>query len=239
MTEKEISIEDLLYILKKHMRFIMIFTIITTAAAVIVSCYFFVPKYEAYTKLFIGKEIAVSKEGIKNQEEAYWYNEQASYKNTDVEMYQKLLKTYAEIITTNDLIDSAIEGNMDELTSEDILMGLNVIPRDDTQILEISYRNENPVLARDVVGKIVKEFIKTSSDIIPNGNVQVIESAKIPYEPVSPNKKIYILSGFLAGFIFSTGIVFLKEFINSTFKVKEDVEQVLGIPVIGAIPDSI
>ena len=46
-------------------------------------------------KVFIGKE------NTQGQDQ--------NYNNNDVQMYQKLLKTYAEIIQTNDLVEKAID----------------------------------------------------------------------------------------------------------------------------------
>lgn len=37
----------------------------------------------------------------------------------------------------------------------------------------------------------------------------------------------------------SVGLAFLLEFLDNTFKSKEQLEQILGIPVIGAIPDDL
>lgn len=59
----------------------------------------------------------------------------------------------------------------------------------------------------------------------------------MPENPVSPNKKLNIAIGFLLGLMVSIGLAFLLEFVDNTFKTKEQVEQILGLPVVGAIPD--
>jgi capsular polysaccharide biosynthesis protein len=153
-------------------------------------------------------------------------------------MYQKLLKTYAEIIQTNDLAQKAINSDNLNLKSENLLNGLTVIPRADTQILEISYTSSNNNLARDVVNSITNEFIRSSKELIPNGNVKIIESVKLPESPISPNKKMNISIAFLLGLMVSVGLSFLLEFLDNTFKTKEQMEEILGLPVLGAIPDS-
>ena len=45
-----------------------------------------------------------------------------------------------------------------------------------------------------------------------------------------------IAIAFLLGLMVSVGLVFLLEYIDNTFKSKENLEKELGIPVIGLIP---
>lgn len=221
MNENIIKIEDIIKILKKRWKMIVSITMTLTIFSVIMGFYIISPKYEASTKVFIGKENG------KN----------TNYSDNDVNMYQKLLKTYAEVIATNNLVEKAIDKEGLNITSEEVLKGLTVTPRTDTQILEIQYVSEDKVLAKEVVDSITSEFIASSTELIPNGNVQIIENVKMPEGPVSPNKKMYIIIAFLLGLMVSVGLSFLLEFMNNTVKTKEQLEQLLGIPVIGAIPD--
>jgi len=48
-----------------------------------------------------------------------------------------------------------------------------------------------------------------------------------------------IAIAFLLGLMISVGLAFLLEFMDNTFKTKEQLEQILGIPVIGTIPDDL
>ena len=131
-------------------------------------------------------------------------------------MYQKLLSTYAEVVTTNDLVEKAIEkGKIDE-TAKDVKGGLKVTPRADTQILEISYTGTNKEEAVDIVENITDQFIKESKKLIPNGNIKIIQKAKMPEKPVSPNKKLNILIAFVLGLMVSVGLSLLLEFMDNT-----------------------
>ncbi|MBE6088914.1 MAG: capsular biosynthesis protein [Clostridium beijerinckii] len=221
MNEEIIKIRDVVKILKKRWKMILSITIISTIFSAVASFYIISPKYEASTKLFIGKE------NDKNTD----------YNDNDIIMYQKLLKTYAEVIETNNLVEKAIEKDELDTTPEEVLKGLVVTPRNDTQILEIKYTSKNRELAKDVLSSITSEFVESSVQLIPNGNVKILEDIKVPDGPVSPNKSMYIAIAFLVGLMISIGLSFLLEFINNTVNTKEELEQILGIPVIGAIPD--
>lgn len=225
MNEEVIRIEDIVDVLKKRWKMILSITIIATFFSAIISFFVISPKYEANTKLFIGKE---------NNE-----SQVQSYNSNDVQMYQKLLKTYAEVIQTNDLVEKAIESEDLDLESSDVLENLKVTPRADTQILEISYVDKDKNISKKLVNAVTNEFIKSATDLIPNGNVKIIEEVRTPENPVSPNKKLNIAIAFLLGLMISVGLSFLIEFMDNTFKTKEQVESILDIPVIGVIPDDV
>ena len=50
-------------------------------------------------------------------------------------------------------------------------------------------------------------------------------------------KKMNIAIAFLLGLMVSLGLVFLLEYLDNTYKNKEQLEKELDIPVLGEIPD--
>lgn len=221
MNEEYINISEILDALKKRYKIIIAITLAFTIIAALVSFFVIKPKYEVTTKLFIGKEQS------KTQD----------FNSNDITMYQKLLSTYAEVVTTNDLVEKAIEkGKIDE-TAKDVEAGLKVTPRADTQILEISYTGTNKEEAVDIVENITDQFIKESKKLIPNGNIKIIQKAKMPEKPVSPNKKLNILIAFVLGLMVSVGLSLLLEFMDNTYKSKEELEKAVDLPVLGVIPE--
>lgn len=221
MNEENINISEILDALKKRYKIIIAITLAFTIIAGLVSFFVIKPKYEVTTKLFIGKE------QTKTQD----------FNSNDITMYQKLLSTYAEVVTTNDLVEKAIEkGKIDE-TAKSVQEGLKVTPRADTQILEISYTGADKQEAVDIVQNITDQFIKESKKLIPDGNIKVIQKAKMPEKPVSPNKKLNILIAFVLGLMISVGLSLLLEFMDNTYKSKEELEKESGLPVLGTIPE--
>jgi capsular polysaccharide biosynthesis protein len=218
--EQVIRLDELFEALKKRWLMIVTITLIATIISAALSFFVIKPKYEATTKVFIGKD-----EG-DNQ----------AYNQNDVLMYQKLMKTYSEAIKTKDLVSRSLQGTSLELKPEDVLANLTVSPVTDTQILQIKYKSNNPQEAKVVIQELTDEFIKTSKELVPNGNIKTIEEVQLPENPVSPNKKMNIAIAFLLGLMISVGLAFLLEFLDNTFKSKEQLERELDIPVIGVIP---
>ena len=222
MEEQVISISEIIDAVKKRWKIIALCTLIATLLSGIFSFFILAAKYEASTKVFIGKE--------ESSVENYNYN--------DITMYQKLLKTYSELIKTKDLINRSITNSEYELEVEDVLNNVSVTTVADTQMIQIAYKSTSPNIAKNMLENITNEFITTAQELVPNGNVRVLETVELPEEPVAPNKKMNIAIAFILGMMVGLGIVFLLEYLDNTYKNKEQLEKDLDIPVLGIIPMS-
>ena len=225
MEENTISLQEIAYALKKRWKLIALITIAATLVSAILSFFVIKPQYEAKTKLFIGKQ-----ESQDNN----------AYNNNDVMMYQQLMKTYAQLVKTSDLVTKAVKSADLDYNQKDIkgiLNNLNATPSAETQILDLSYKGGNPKDVLKLTEAITNEFIAESKELIPNGNVQVIQKPQLPEHPVSPNKTLNILIAFILGLMVGVGVVLLLEYLDNTFKSREDLEKTLDLPIIGTIPD--
>lgn len=221
MEEEVIRIDDLIEALKKRWVMIVTITLLATLISGVVSFFLIKPQYEASTKVFIGKE-----EGADE-----------AYNNNDIQMYQKLMKTYSETIKTKDLLNRALKNVKTDAKVEDVMAGITVVPVADTQILQIKFKSSDKEEAKQIIESVTDEFIITSKELVPNGNIRVVETVELPEKPVSPNKKMNIAIAFLLGLMVSVGLTFLLEFLDNTFKSKDEMERLLELPVLGVIPN--
>jgi capsular polysaccharide biosynthesis protein len=220
ITEIELRIQDILEILKRKWKLVITVVSITTIITALVNFFLITPIFQVNSKVFIGKE-----ENINSK-----------YDNSDVQMYQKLLKTYSELMKTKDLIEDSINKNNLNISADEVIDNLKVTPMTDTQILQVSYENKDKVLAREVLVSIIDEFMLESKTIIQNGNVKVIESAELPEKPISPQKAFNVAIAFIIGLMVGASLALIKEYVDDTVKTKEQTENAMGLPVIGMIP---
>lgn len=222
MEEQVISISEIIDAVKKRWKIIALTTVLATLVSGIFSFFVISPTYEASTKIFIGKEGAESE----------------GYNSSDVSMYQNLIKTYSELIKTKDLVNKAIDNSQYDLSVNSVLNGITVNTLTGTQILQISYQSKSPSIAKNMLESITNEFITKAEELVPNGNVKILESVELPKNPVAPNKTMNIAIAFILGMMVGFGIVFLLEYLDNTYKNKEQLEKDLDIPVLGVIPMS-
>ncbi len=94
------------------------------------------------------------------------------------------------------------------------------------------------VAARDLRDKFKsqQESSQISQALLREAKYRVIEPAKVPLEPFKPQRSKIIVLGFLLGIAIGGGAVLLTEMFDKSFRKVEEVEQLVGFPVIGVIP---
>ncbi len=220
MNHKEFNVKNILIILKENKISIILITMIAVMISVYINIYIAKPYYEVNTKIFVGKE---------NSKEAV-------YNSNDIEVYKNLIKTYSEIVMTDDFISNSLKKNKINISTNIVQDRLSVTPGAETQILGISYVSYDKNEAQKVVAAISNEIVDEMKVLIPNINTKVIETPKLPSQPVGPRIKINILVSLVCALIMSIGLAFFREYINNSVKDAEAVETETGIKVIGKIP---
>ncbi|HHT89446.1 MAG TPA: hypothetical protein GXZ68_00580 [Firmicutes bacterium] len=75
------------------------------------------------------------------------------------------------------------------------------------------------------------------SEVMQTADVQVIDDAILPENPVKPRVKLNIAIGIVLGLFLGVGLAFLLEFMDNTINDQDDVERWLGLPVLAQIPE--
>ncbi len=93
-------------------------------------------------------------------------------------------------------------------------------------------------VAQEIYIMLAKRYEEARiSEVMEPTDVQIIDKAIAPEEPIKPKKALNIVLAAILGLFVGTGIAFLTEFINKTIRTAEDVKHYLDLPVIGSIPD--
>lgn len=86
------------------------------------------------------------------------------------------------------------------------------------------------------VQRRIEQIVLTRATSRQDENMFVIEDARAPRMPMWPNIPRNLLLGLCAGLFVGALVAFLLDVLDTTLKSKEDVEKLLGLPVIGFVP---
>lgn len=64
---------------------------------------------------------------------------------------------------------------------------------------------------------------------------RVVDSAKLPQKPVSPNMKLIFMACTGLGLGIGLGIIFLMDFFDTSYRRPDEIEEEMGLPVIGSV----
>lgn len=213
-----IDLEEIIEILKKHIKWLIIIPLIFAVIAAVVSIWLIKPVYEASTTIIVRQDKGMDEE----------------IDIGDVNLGKGLVYTYAEMARSNTVIENTRKRL--ELDKFDKSM-ITVSPVRDTQILKIAITNTNPVLAADIANTLVEEFTKEILRITRSNNVAVVDYAVVPMVPVKPDKMMNTVIAAVLGEILTVMLIFLREYMDKTVKTERDIEKYIGVPVIGSIPN--
>lgn len=220
MNQEEIKLRDIFIILKKRIKSIVVITAFIGVLSTILNFYIAVPMYESNARIFIG----MSKEDNRQ------------YNMNELKTYKEFISTYVEIIKTKDLINKAIDDANVDRNAKEVLDNLEVVDIDNTQIIQITYKDTDPYLVKNIVDSISQEFINKSKEIIPGGSAELIETIELPDEPAYPKKKLNLLISIVMGFILSSVLAIFVENFGDKQLSAEQIESISELMVIGSIP---
>ena len=217
------SIEiDVLYLLRKlwSKKFFIIFiALVVGTVALLGSVFLIKPKYTSTTRIYVVSRTADS---ITNQ---------------DLQAGSYLVKDYQEVITSNEVLSSVIDKEKLSLTPNELSSMISVTIPTDTRVISISVEDDNAQEAATIantVREVAAEKIKAVTKV---DDVTTLEAAEVPKEPSSPNIKRNTLIGVIAGGGLAVISIIILEVLDDRVRRPEDIEDVLGLPLLGIVPD--
>ena len=217
------SIEiDVLYLLRKlwsRKFFIIFIALVVGTIALLGSVFLIKPKYTSTTRIYVVSRTADS---ITNQ---------------DLQAGSYLVKDYQEVITSNEVLSSVIDKEKLSLTPNELSSMISVTIPTDTRVISISVEDDNAQEATTIantVREVAAEKIKAVTKV---DDVTTLEAAEVPKEPSSPNINRNTLIGVIAGGVLAVISIIILEILDDRVRRPEDIEDVLGLPLLGIVPD--
>ena len=217
---EEINLKDLFnYFLSKIM-IIIIIVLLSTVIGGVYSSYFKVPMYKSYTTMLLTKE-----------------SDSTTITNNDINLNRNLVDTYSEIIKSRRVVGKVINNLHLNYSIESLQKKINVSSINSTEIIKITVESEDANEAMRIANEIADVFnveVIKLYNIQNIGIVDVAEEASVPY---NMNTIKSCALSFVIGLALSFALVFVMFYFDTTIKSKDEVEEKLGLPVIGLIPE--
>nr|AKE79189.1 chain length determinant protein Wzd [Streptococcus suis]AKE79314.1 chain length determinant protein Wzd [Streptococcus suis]AKE80303.1 chain length determinant protein Wzd [Streptococcus suis]AOP02744.1 Chain length determinant protein Wzd [Streptococcus suis]AOP03411.1 Chain length determinant protein Wzd [Streptococcus suis] len=214
---------DILLLLKTIWRkkFLIILTALFGAGiAFVYSSFLVTPQFDSTTRIYVVSQNVEAGAGLTSQE---------------LQAGTYLVKDYKEIILSQDVLTQvATELNLNENLKEKVSVSIPV----DTRIVSISVRDADPNEAARIANSLRTFAAQKIVEVTKVSDVTTLEEAVPAEEPTTPNIKRNILLGLLAGGILATGIILAMEVLDDRVKRPQDIEEVMGLTLLGVVPDS-
>ena len=215
---------DVLYLLRKlwSKKFFIAFVgLLVGTIALLGSVFFIKPKYTSTTRIYV-----VSR------------SSDTTLTNQDLQAGSYLVNDYKEVITSSEVLASVIDQEKLSMSAGQLSGEISVNIPTDTRVISISVTDTDAQRACDIantVREVAAEKIKAVTKV---DDITTLESATKASHPSSPNVKKNAAIGFLAGaFVAIVGIL-VAEALDDRVHRPEDIEEVLGLTLLGVVPDA-
>ena len=156
---------------------------------------------------------------------------------TDLTINSKLVSTYSELVKRKSILREVIDNLQIDANENALKNQVSVNTVKDSDLIEITVKNENPAYASKIANEITKVFAEKVKAIYNIENVQVIDEAEIPNSPSNINHIRDIVMFMLIGLVISIVYVLILNMLDTTVKSAEDIEKLFDtIPVLVSIP---
>ena len=216
-----IDLLEVLEVVRQHILIIVLVTVIAAAAGFGFSRFVMVPQYEASALMIVNTRQDTT----------------ANVTSDQINSATKLVSTYSIIIKSDTVLQQVISNLGLTLTYDQLKERVTVSAVDDTQVMQITVRSDNPEWARQVCEQITAISPDVILESVEAGSVKLISQAAVTPEPVSPNVMKNTAVAAVLGLVVSIGIVVLRELLDNKIKSEDDVRKYLDLPVVGVIPD--
>ena len=209
---------ELLQLLKRHL-FLVIALPIVCAIAAAGFCYTMMSNtYTATTSLYVLAENA---------------NDNSSSLGSTLNASQLVSNDIAELIKS----DRVMNGAAEDLGLENLnAFKISVNSQTTTRVITLTVTGKDPQQAAAAANAIASEVSTVAQQVMDVRSVNVVDEASAPTKPSGPNRPMYVAVAFLAGLFLAIAIVVLKDMLNTRVSNSDEVEKLLGIPVIGQFP---
>ncbi len=209
---------ELLGLLRKHIRLVIALPIIA-AVACAAGTLLLPDQYTASSTMYV-----LSSDSNKGD---------SGVTNTDLSASQMLTNDVVSI-TKSDRVKAQVASNlgMSSLAG----YSLEVESSTTTRVVTVSVTGANPQTAADIANEFVNVARQTSSNVIGSQVVNTIDTASAPMSPSGPKRPLYVAVAFVAGLLVAIILVVLGDMVNVKVRTESDVEDLLGVTVIGHFP---
>jgi capsular polysaccharide biosynthesis protein len=105
----------------------------------------------------------------------------------------------------------------------------------DSQVVLITVVDSNPTTAAMIANVTANVFKEEIAKILNFKDLQLLKEAKENPYPINDNKTRFLFISMIMGIVIGIGFVFFLHSLDDTIKKEEDIEEIIGLPVIGNI----
>ena len=211
---------ELLQLMRKHLKLVILLPIVCALAMGVYSYAFMANTYTASTSMYV-----LAKQTSANSDNA------ANYSNLNAS--QMLANDVSTLLKSDGIAADTVKNlHLDSLKG----YSTKVTSETTSRVITLSVTGSDPDTSAAIANEMASNVSKVAQQVMDVQSVNVIDQAVSPSSPSGPNRSMYIAVALLAGLFIAIAIVVVSDMLNTKVRNADEVEELLGLPVIGRMP---
>lgn len=207
---------ELLQLMRKHLKMVIALPVVFAIATCAFAFALLPNTYTASTNLY-----------------TLTSSDESTLSNSDLAASQMITNDVVTLVKSERVLkDVKVALQMDNLSGYSI----GVDSSTTTRVIELSVTGPDAQSTAIIANALAEDVSKVAQEVMKVKSVNVIDEAQTPVSPSGPNRLLYTAIAFLVGLFVAVAIAVLADMLNTRARDAEDVEKMLGVPVIGRIP---
>ena len=254
-----IDLHRLMVLCRKHIKMLIIWTLLAGVLGFVIAQFVVVPKYTATTEILVNQ-----KHTNDNNGQAY-NNQQA-----DIQM----INTYKDIITNQVILSKASKqlknpvhvikpaqkavyrtnadgtrrlikeaqpavvergGKSYNFSTDELKKAISVQTQQNSQVFSLQVKTDDPQESAVVANTVANVFRQQIKKIMSVNNVTIVSRASTPDAPSFPNKKLFALAGAVLGLVLSFLYILIGDLMDTSIHDDEYLTNELGLTNLGHV----
>lgn len=218
--EETITLKEIAQIVKKRLGLIITLTLGAAIISGIFTSFFITPIYRANSQFLVNQNQSTT-----------------TVELNEIRTNVELINTYNVIIRSNRILNKVVDELQLTITAGALAEKISVSNEGGSQVVTVTATDPDPAMAVDLANVTVEVFQDQIDELMNVDNVTILNPAILSANPtpVSPNLVMNVAIAFVLGGMVGVGLAFLLEYLDTTVKTEDDVEKIVGLPVIGII----
>ena len=254
-----IDLHRLMMLCCKHIKMLIIWTLLAGILGFVIAQFVVVPKYTATTEVLVNQRHT-------NDNNGQAYNNQQA----DIQM----INTYKDIITNQVILSKASKqlknpvhvikpaqkavyrtnadgtrrlikeaqpavvergGKSYNLSTDELKKAISVQTQQNSQVFSLQVKTDDPQESAVVANTVANVFKQQIKKIMSVNNVTIVSRASTPDSPSFPNKKLFALAGAVLGLILSFLYILIGELMDTSVHDDDYLTNELGLTNLGQV----
>ncbi|MQB97556.1 YveK family protein [Limosilactobacillus reuteri] len=254
-----IDLHRLMVLCRKHIKMLIIWTLLAGVLGFVIAQFVVVPKYTATTEILVNQRHT-------NDSNGQAYNNQQA----DIQM----INTYKDIITNQVILSKASKqlknpvhvikpaqkavyrtnadgtrrlikeaqpavvergGKSYNFSTDELKKAISVQTQQNSQVFSLQVKTDDPQESAVVANTVANVFKQQIKKIMSVNNVTIVSRASTPNSPSFPNKKLFALAGAVLGLVLSFLYILIGDLMDTSIHDDEYLTNELGLTNLGHV----